>query len=115
MAFNVMARNLDDHTKNFSFLLRQGGSWELAPAYDLNFAHDPAGRWNHQHFLAVNGKHDGITRADLLQDAERFSVGGARILLDQVHSAVEGWSQFCEEAGVPGKRAEEIGREHRLI
>jgi serine/threonine-protein kinase HipA len=31
MAFNVMARNCDDHTKNFSFLLKQGGNWELAP------------------------------------------------------------------------------------
>jgi serine/threonine-protein kinase HipA len=35
MAFNVMASNCDDHTKNFSFRLKQGGTWELAPAYDL--------------------------------------------------------------------------------
>lgn len=115
MAFNVMARNLDDHTKNFSFRYKQGGPWELAPAYDINFAHDPAGRWNHQHFLAVNGKHDGIGRADLLQEAERFSVGGAKVILDQTRSAVERWSEFCQEAEVPRKKAEAIGREHRLV
>ncbi len=32
MAFNVMARNCDGHTKNFSFCLKQGQGWELAPA-----------------------------------------------------------------------------------
>ncbi len=33
MVFNVMARNCDDHTKNFAFRLRQDRPWELAPAY----------------------------------------------------------------------------------
>ena len=28
MTFNVMSRNCDDHTKNFSFLLKQGQNWE---------------------------------------------------------------------------------------
>jgi serine/threonine protein kinase HipA of HipAB toxin-antitoxin module len=35
VAFNVMAANCDDHSKNVSFLLREGGAWELAPAYDV--------------------------------------------------------------------------------
>ena len=39
VALNVMARNCDDHTKNFSFILKQGGSWELAPAYDVTHAY----------------------------------------------------------------------------
>jgi serine/threonine-protein kinase HipA len=115
MALNVMARNLDDHTKNFSFLLKQGGSWELAPAYDVTFAHDPAGRWNYQHFHAVNGKYDEISRQDLLHEAERFSIGGAKVILDEVRSAVQGWSRFCEESGVPRQAAEEIRKEHRLV
>ena len=32
MAFNVLADESDDHTKNFSFLMRENGRWELAPA-----------------------------------------------------------------------------------
>ena len=32
MGFNVLTANCDDHTKNFSFLLKQDGQWELAPA-----------------------------------------------------------------------------------
>ncbi len=31
MAFNVMAANCDDHTKNISFILREGKEWELCP------------------------------------------------------------------------------------
>ena len=34
MAFNVYARNYDDHARNFSFICRDG-VWTLAPAYDL--------------------------------------------------------------------------------
>jgi serine/threonine-protein kinase HipA len=34
MAFNVLARNYDDHARNFSFICRDG-EWTLAPAYDL--------------------------------------------------------------------------------
>ena len=34
MAFNVYARNHDDHARNFSFICREG-KWTLAPAYDL--------------------------------------------------------------------------------
>ncbi|MFZ4396665.1 MAG: HipA domain-containing protein [Kiritimatiellia bacterium] len=45
MAFNVMAANCDDHSKNISFLLREGKGWTLAPAYDVTHAHNPAGEW----------------------------------------------------------------------
>ena len=115
MAFNVMARNLDDHTKNASFLLARGGTWTLAPAYDLVFAHDPSGRWNHQHFLAVNGKHDDIARRDLLLEAERFSIASARSILDEVASAIARWPEFAGSADVPKHRMEEIARAHRPV
>lgn len=114
-AFNVMARNLDDHTKNHSFRLRQGSSWELCPAYDLTYAHDPNGRWNHQHFLSVNGKHDHITREDLLLEAERFSVARPKIILDQVRAAVELWPEFAGRARVPEARIEAIAKDHLLL
>jgi hypothetical protein len=41
MVFNVIARNCDDHTKNFAFRLKQNSHWELAPAYDLCHAYKP--------------------------------------------------------------------------
>lgn len=40
MVFNVLAHNVDDHAKNFSFVMNQKGQWSLAPAYDLTFSVD---------------------------------------------------------------------------
>lgn len=45
MVFNVIARNCDDHTKNFSFLMNAEGIWKLAPAYDVCFAYRPDSKW----------------------------------------------------------------------
>ena len=67
MAFNVMAANCDDHTKNISFILCEGEKWQLTPAYDLTHAYNPKGEWTHQHLMAVNGKFADITRSDLLR------------------------------------------------
>ena len=35
MIFNVFARNCDDHTKNFAFLMERDGKWKISPAYDI--------------------------------------------------------------------------------
>lgn len=103
MAFNVLARNCDDHTKNTSFRLRQGQNWELAPAYDLAFAYNPNGRWTDQHFMAVQGKHIGIAKADLLNVADRFAIGSGTQVFDQVAGAVAQWKEFADKAEVSPK------------
>jgi serine/threonine-protein kinase HipA len=56
MVFNVLARNCDDHTKNFAFRLKKDGKWELAPAYDVCHAYQPKHKWVSQHALTINGK-----------------------------------------------------------
>jgi len=40
MVFNVLARNVDDHSKNFSFCMTHEGVWRLSPAYDLTYGVD---------------------------------------------------------------------------
>lgn len=102
MVFNVMGRNCDDHTKNLSFLLREGGStWELAPAYDVTFAHNPTGEWTSQHLMSVNGKFKGFVIDDLLAEADRFKIGTARRVIDQVRNAIEQWPQCAADADLP--------------
>ncbi len=100
MAFNVMAKNYDDHTKNVAFRLEHDGAWELAPAYDVTHAHNPQGEWTHQHQMSVNGKFSGITRADLLTEADRFGVRRPLDALADVRAALEQWSEFGREAGL---------------
>ena len=62
MCFNVYSHNLDDHTKNFSFV-RQDDKWSLAPAYDLTYSDTYFG----EHTTSVNGKGQGISDEDLLK------------------------------------------------
>jgi serine/threonine-protein kinase HipA len=100
MAFNVMARNCDDHTKNFGFILRQGQPWKLAPAYDVTHAHNPNGAWTYQHLMSVNRKFEGISRDDLLAVADRFSVRRPRDIVSEVRAAIESWPQFAAQANL---------------
>ncbi len=115
MAFNVMARNCDDHTKNFAFSLKQGGMWELAPAYDVTHAYNPQGEWTYQHLMGVNGKFDGIARADLLSVADRFGVRRPKALLARVRDAVAAWVGFADEAGFASADADGVAADHRLV
>jgi serine/threonine-protein kinase HipA len=100
MAFNVMAKNCDDHTKNFAFRLKEGGAWELAPAYDVTYAYNPKGEWTYQHLMNVNGKFSGITRADLLLEADRFGIRRPLDLIADVRAALESWQTFARQAGL---------------
>ena len=107
MVFNAMARNCDDHTKNFAFRLRQGHPWELTPAYDVTFAHSPTSEWTAQHLLSVNGKFKDFTEDDFLAEADRFAVGTAPRVIQQVRQAILAWPTFGARAGL---RASEIKR-----
>jgi len=108
MVFNVMGRNCDDHTKNFSFRLRKGRPWELAPAYDVTFAHNPRGEWTHQHLMSVNGKFKDFTQDDLLAEAERFAVGTGPKIIDEVRSAIQEWPSFAQRAGLSSRQTKAI-------
>jgi serine/threonine-protein kinase HipA len=111
MAFNVMARNCDDHTKNFAFLLKQGHSWQLAPAYDVTHAYKPNGEWTYQHLMSVNGKFQDITRADLMEVADRFGVRRSQDALADVRVALANWSGFAKDAGMTSSLGDEVARD----
>ena len=67
MVFNVIARNHDDHTKNFGFLLdNPAAKWRLAPAFDVAYSYRPGSPWVNSHQMSINGKREGFSRADLL-------------------------------------------------
>ena len=115
IAFNVMAANCDDHTKNVSFLLREGGAWELAPAYDVTYAYNPKGEWTYQHLMSVNGKFAAISRDDLLVVADRFGVGTAPQVLQQVGEAVSSWPDFARQAKVSASEVTRIKEHHQRL
>ncbi|HKV91709.1 MAG TPA: type II toxin-antitoxin system HipA family toxin [Candidatus Angelobacter sp.] len=115
MVFNVMARNCDDHTKNFAFRLKQGGDWELSPAYDVTHAYNPKGEWTYQHLMSVNGKFENITREDLLAEADRFSIPGRKNALADVRAALESWPEFATTAGLSKAVANGVAKDFQAV
>lgn len=114
IAFNVMASNCDDHSKNASFILHGRTRWDLAPAYDLTYAFNPKGEWTYQHLISVNGKFNDIGREDLLILADRFQIGTAHKLLADVRDAVAAWPEFAARAEVSKPAIDRI-RSHQLL
>lgn len=109
MVFNIVAANCDDHSKNFSFLLPANTrEWQLAPAYDVTHAFNPKGDWTYQHLMGVNGKFGQITHDDLLHLADRFAIGPAPRIIDQVMDAVADWPNYAREAGLYEKTIDVI-------
>jgi serine/threonine-protein kinase HipA len=115
MAFNIMSANCDDHTKNFSFLLREGEGWTLAPAYDVIHAHNPKGEWTSQHLMSVNGKFIDITRRDLMIVADRFGIGTATRILKQIGNAIKEWPDFAASVNVSRQERERIHDHLRIL
>jgi serine/threonine-protein kinase HipA len=116
MAFNVIARNQDDHVKNIAFLMDRDGSWTLSPAFDVNFAYRSGARWTGVHQMTLNGKRDGFTLADFEQCAATASMkrGRAREILEEVRDAVAEWPEHAAAAGIPEPEIDRIGSAHRL-
>jgi serine/threonine-protein kinase HipA len=65
--------------------------------------------------MSVNGKFDGIARADLLAVADRFQVPGAKGLLADVAASVGDWTRFAAEAEVPAAKIVEIAKDFRPV
>jgi len=108
MVFNVLARNCDDHTKNFAFRLKQDGKWELAPAYDICHAYQPKHQWVSQHALSINGKRTNITKTDMLEIGRLIKNKKGEEVIKEVSKTVGKWKEFADDVNVEEGLREEI-------
>lgn len=116
MAFNVVARNQDDHVKNIAFLMDRRGAWSLSPAFDMMYAYNPSGTWTGTHQMSLAGKRDDFTADDLLEVARTASMGRGRALdvMRDVRAAVSRWREFAAAAAVLPAQVEMIAKAHRV-
>lgn len=96
MVFNVIAENVDDHTKNFSFIMLPNGEWHISPAYDIVFSADPDSHFYRNHELTVLGKRKNITKQDLLLFAQRQDIKNAASIIDEVAEVVMNFKAYAE-------------------
>ncbi|MGM0935367.1 MAG: type II toxin-antitoxin system HipA family toxin [Pseudomonadota bacterium] len=116
MAFNIIARNHDDHAKNFAFML-QGDKWSLAPAYDLAYSYKPGSKWVNSHWMSLNGKRDNFTREDfysLEKLSPLFTKKKINQVIDETVESVSKWPELAKEWDVPKTLVEEIKGNLRL-
>lgn len=116
MAFNIVARNHDDHVKNIAFLMNKAGEWSLSPAFDMSYSYNPSGLWTATHQMTMNGKRDRFTMADFRACARSASMkrGRAEAIVDEVRAAVQRWPDYAEKAGVMDTWREQIQANLRL-
>jgi len=103
MVFNVMATNYDDHTKNFSFRLKQKGKWELSPAYDVCYSYDPDNIWVNQHSLSINGKNKDINKSDLKTIALTNNIKKWEKIIEEIKDIVCNWEEYADKVRVSSK------------
>lgn len=114
-ALNFMAGNVDDHNKNFSFIMDRNGKWRLAPAYDFTFTVDPsAPSYVNRHCMTLNGKDHDVSDKDLLELATSFDIKGGRKLLDTARVAVENFAEYARIAGLTQEVTDLIIQNHNV-
>jgi serine/threonine-protein kinase HipA len=114
MAFNIIARNQDDHVKNIAFLMDQSGNWSLSPAFDMTYSYNPTGHWTSRHQMTLNGKRDDFQLDDFVACEKHAAMKRGRgiEILKQVRAAVLKWKKFAEAAGVPAGIDDMIAATH---
>lgn len=112
MTFNVLGCNVDDHSKNFAFLMDKSGKWNLAPAYDMLFTVDLDGpKYLNRHSLSIGIKTHDIGIGDLRHFAEENDILKAEGIIDEVRESLSKWEIYAREAGVPEKWTNRIAEE----
>lgn len=116
MAFNIIARNQDDHVKNIGVVMNQQGAWSLSPAYDITYSYNPTGAWTGQHQMSMNGKRDGFTLEDFRACAKSAVMkrGRAETIVKQVTEGVSNWREYADKAGVEAGWRDQIQGNLRL-
>ena len=112
--FNVVARNHDDHVKNFSFLMDTNGEWKISPAYDITYSYNPGGTWTSEHQSSINGKFDNFIEKDLIDFGENFGIKKSKLIIREIIESVSKWDQIAKEVDIPQKRASAISKNLRL-
>ena len=111
MVFNVLTRNVDDHSKNFAFCMAPDGAWRLSPAYDLTFSVDLAApSYVNRHSISINGKIDSITLQDLDEVAKENDIVDHKKLIDKVNAAISNFRKYAEVLDINKKLIGDIER-----
>lgn len=108
MVFNVIGRNVDDHTKNFGFNMDQSGAWHFSPAYDLTFSYNENYKRVTPHFLSINGKNGDFEKEDLLRVAKEYAIKSPQSIIEEIETCFKEWESIARENRIPAKVSKHV-------
>lgn len=101
MVFNILANNTDDHNKNFSFIMKEDGSWRLSPAYDLCYIINNGGVLpNEDHCLYIRAKLRNISRNDVLEFAKDNGILRPDAIIREVAGSLKNFRKVATKNAV---------------
>ncbi len=109
MVFNALSFNVDDHAKNFEFMMDRHGKWRLAPAYDVTYSKGAV----QEHLTTINGKSSNFTLDDLLVVAEKNIINktSAKRIIDTIARKLTEYKVWAREIEISEPEATKIGSE----
>lgn len=109
MLFNIAVNNLDDHLKNFEFLLdEERPCWQLSPAYDLTI--DP---YPNRRITSVFGMRQptlGDETMERIIPLVGLAASTAYAIRDQIAAEVTNWPRHFEAVGVSPQDIDKLRR-----
>lgn len=101
MVFNVLAGNIDDHARNFSFIMDRTGRWSLAPAYDMVYSIDPSVlEVQKGQFLSICGKKSEIKKEDLIHIGRYYDINRPGEVIERTQDVLSNLHVYMKEEGI---------------
>ncbi|MDD2789792.1 MAG: type II toxin-antitoxin system HipA family toxin [Sulfurimonas sp.] len=109
MVFNALSFNVDDHAKNFEFMMDRFGQWRLAPAYDVTYSKGAI----KEHLTTINGKSSKFTIDDFLSVAKKNLINEkeAKKIIDIIAKKLSTYEQKATHTGISILESTNIGLE----
>jgi serine/threonine-protein kinase HipA len=112
MVFNAIARNVDDHVKNISYLMNRSGQWQLSPAYDMTFSYNPDDGLGELHKMTINNRQDDLVFDDFIEVAYNMEIKKAEEIIEEKLGVVTRWPEFASQAQVSPDAQKYVGDLH---
>jgi len=109
MVFNALSFNVDDHAKNFEFMMDRTGQWRLAPAYDVTYSKGVV----KEHLTTINGKSSNFSIDDFLVVAQKNLIDqkSAKYIIDTTAAKLSTYKMRAKDTGISESEATKIGTE----
>lgn len=111
MVFNALSFNVDDHAKNFEFMMDRTGKWRLAPAYDVTYSKGVV----KEHLTTINGTSSDFSIDDFLIVAKKNLIQEkkAKKIIKTAVAVLSNYEKRALEVGVSTSEATKIDGEIR--